>query len=88
VNQVLLYFPFLERCARSEHEMQILEGQFPAASGTAFAAACQRVLASGQSVLHSKDGVIYERCPDGRRVPVKTIEAPTSVKPGSGLTLR
>jgi hypothetical protein len=72
----------------SEHEMQQLESQFPAASGVAFAAACQRVLASGQSVLQSKDGVIYERFPDGRRVAVKTIEAPTLVKPGSILTLR
>jgi hypothetical protein len=39
--------------------------------GSAFAEARARVLASGQSVLQSKDGVIHEAFPDGRGVAVK-----------------
>jgi len=46
------------------------------------------VLASGQTVLESENGFIYEVFPDGRRVPVKQIEAPTPVAPGSKITIR
>jgi hypothetical protein len=37
----------------SDHDIQVLESQFPALSGQAFAAARAQVLASGQSVLQS-----------------------------------
>lgn len=72
----------------SDQDIQKLESQFPAVSGSAFAAARDRVLASGQSVLQSEDGVIYEVFPDGRRVQVKKIQPPTQFIPGSVFTIR
>ena len=63
--------------------MQKLESQFPAVSGSAFAAAREHVLKCGQSVLQSENGVIYEVSPSGRRVEVKKIEPPTQFKAGS-----
>jgi hypothetical protein len=72
----------------SDHDIQILENQFPALSGSAFAAARNQVLASGQSVMESKDGIIYEVFPDGRRVEIKCIEPPTSVVTGSVIIIR
>jgi hypothetical protein len=65
-----------------------LETQFPAISGSAFAAAREHVLASGQSVLQSEEGKIYEVFPDGSRVLVKTIERPTHVQAGRRITIR
>jgi len=72
----------------SDQDLQKLESQFPAVSGSAFAAARARVLASGQSVLQSQDGVIYEVFPDGRRVEIKKIEPPTHFEAGSIFTIR
>ena len=77
-----------ERFVMSDQDIQKLESQFPTVSGSAFAAARERVLASGQSVLQSQDGVIYELFPDGKRVPVKKIEPPTPVVTGSIFTIR
>ena len=74
--------------ADQENHIDILESQFPAASGSAFVAARETVLASGQSVLQSEQGCIYEVFPDGRRVLVKKIEPPTSVVSGSKITIR
>ena len=71
-----------------EISIDTLERQFPAASGSAFAAARERVLASGQSVLQSEKGFIFEVFPDGRRVLVKQIEPPTSVVAGTKITIR
>lgn len=65
-----------------------MESQFPAASGSAFVAARDLVLKSGQSVLQSENGVIYEIFPDGRRVPVKQIEPPTPDIYGRKITIR
>ncbi len=73
--------------ADQENNIEILESQFPAVSGSAFAAACERVLASGQSVLQSDQGVIYEVFPDGTRKRVKEIEPPTPVVSGSKITI-
>ncbi|MFC5457203.1 hypothetical protein [Prosthecobacter fluviatilis] len=67
----------------SDHDIQVLESQFPALSGQAFAAASAQVLASGQSVLQSEGASIYRVFPDGRREVVKHIEPPTRVKPGT-----
>ena len=72
----------------SDQDIQNLESQFPAVSGSAFATARERVLASGQSVLQSQDGIIYEVFPDGRRVEFKKIKPPTQVVSGSFLTIR
>jgi hypothetical protein len=72
----------------SDQDIQNLESQFPAASGSAFAAAREQALASGQSVLQSKQGVIYEVFPDGTRKRVKDIEPPTPVMPGRKITIQ
>ena len=71
-----------------ENDIETLENQFPAASGSAFAAAREHVLASGQSVLQSDNGYIYEVFPNGRRVAVKKIEPPIIVTPGRKITIR
>ena len=72
----------------SDQDIQTLESQFPAVSGSAFAAARQQVLKSGQSVLQSENGIIYRVFPDGRRVAVKTIEPPVRFVTGSIFTIR
>ncbi|MEK7954201.1 hypothetical protein [Luteolibacter soli] len=72
----------------SEQDIQTLESQFPAMSGPAFAAARQRVLASGQSVLQAEGGRLVREFPDGRKEVVKTIEPPVPVKLGAILTIR
>jgi len=72
----------------SDQDIQQLESQFPAVSGSAFAAAREQVLASGQSVLQSEDGVIYEVFPDCRRVAVTNIDPPTQFASGSIFTIR
>ena len=72
----------------SDQDLQKLEDQFPAVSGSAFAAARERVLASGQSVLQSENGVIYEVFPDGHRVQVKAIEPPSKFETGKSFNIR
>ncbi len=72
----------------SDQEIQQLESQFPAVSGSAFAAAREQVLQSGQSVLQSENGVIYEVFPGGRRVEVKKIEPPIQFITGSIFTIK
>lgn len=72
----------------SDQDIQNLESQFPAVSGQAFAAARKQALEAGLSVVESRDGVIYEVFPDGRRVAVKQIEPPTFVEPGRKIQLR
>ncbi|HEY1170925.1 MAG TPA: hypothetical protein VGH19_06100 [Verrucomicrobiae bacterium] len=72
----------------SDQEIQQLENQFPTVSGSAFAAAREQVLLSGQSVLQSENGVIYEVFPDGHRVEVKRIEPPVQFVTGSIFTIK
>jgi len=72
----------------SDQDLQKLENEFPAVSGSAFAEARRQVLASGQSVLQSQDGAVYEVFPDGRRVEVKKIEPPTQYVTGSVFQIR
>lgn len=71
----------------SDHDIQLLESQFPAVSGEAFAAARRSVLASGQSVLQSEGGMVVRLFPDGRREIVKEIEPPTLLKTGTIYTI-
>ncbi len=78
----------LQSFAMSDQDIQQLESQFPAISGAAFAAARDHALASGQSVLQSRDGVIYELFPDGRKVEVKHIEPTTRFVAGQIFTIR
>ena len=70
-----------------ENNIQKLENRFPATSGSAFAAARAQILASGQSVLQSEQGVIYEVFPDGTRRRVKDIEPPILVVRGSKIQI-
>lgn len=65
-----------------EAQIELLERQFPAVSGAAFAAARAQVLASGQSVLESEEGIIFEVFPDGSRKMVKKIEPPAKAVMG------
>jgi len=71
----------------SDHEIEVLESQFPAVSGEAFAAARRSVLASGQSVLQSEGGMVVRVFPDGHREIVKDIEPPTRLKIGTIYTI-
>ena len=71
-----------------ENNIETLENQLPAASGSAFAAAREQALASGESVLQSEQGVIYEVFPNGTRRRVKEIEPPTPVARGSKVAIR
>jgi hypothetical protein len=72
----------------SDPDIQVLESQFPAVSGQAFAAAREQVLASGQSVLQSEGGFVVRVYPDGRKEVVKQIEPPIRVKSGALYTIR
>ena len=74
--------------ADQENNIEILESQFPAASGSAFVAARNLILQSGQSVLQSEGGVIYEVFPNGSRRRIKQIAPPTPVVSGSKITIR
>ncbi|MEO8166064.1 MAG: hypothetical protein ABI619_11780 [Betaproteobacteria bacterium] len=58
-------------------ELEKLESELPLASGEAFAAARSQVLASGQSVLQSECGFIYEVFPDGRAKLIDVTDPPT-----------
>lgn len=71
----------------SDQEIQVLESQFPSLSGQAFAAARERVLAAGQSVLQTEGDFVLRVFPDGRKEVVKAIEPPTLVKPGALYTI-
>ena len=71
-----------------ENNIEILENQFPAVSGSAFAAAREQVFASGQSVLQSEQGCIYEVFPNGQRIVVKKTEPPTPNVSGRTITIR
>lgn len=77
-----------DRGVMSDQDIQLLESQFPAVSGQAFAAARERVLASGQSVLQSEGSFVYRVFPDGSKEVVKQIEPPTPMKPGTIYTIR
>jgi hypothetical protein len=71
----------------SDQDIQKLEIELPALSGSAFAEARQKVLASGLPVLQSEGDTIYRVFPDGRKEFVKKIEPPTAITPGSKFTL-
>jgi hypothetical protein len=71
-----------------EHEIQIEEMRFPAVSGSAFATARESVLNSGQSVLQSEEGVIYEVFPDGRRIARKEIAPPSQYVTGQVFSIQ
>jgi hypothetical protein len=65
-----------------------LESTVAEQSGSVFAAARERALATGESVVASVRGVIYEVFPDGRRREMKRVAPPTRVVPGTKWILR
>ncbi len=72
----------------SEEAIINLETHLPAASGAAFADARRHVLASGQSVLESEDGVIFQVFPNGDKIKFKEIAPPQPVISGSKFSIR
>ena len=71
-----------------EEKFVALEAMFASTAGVTFNQALTKALDSGQSVLQSEQGVIYEVFPDGTRKRVKEIEPPTPVEPGKKITIR
>lgn len=69
--------------ADSERVLDYLEQQIPRLSGAAVGVAYLQALASGQMVLVSGDGGIYQAFPDGTRKLVKALEQPLSVPVGT-----
>ena len=73
--------------ADQEIEIQMLETQFPALSGRAFATARNTVMAAGLSVLQSEGQFIYRVSADGKKELVKEIEPPIEVAIGTKLVI-
>jgi hypothetical protein len=71
-----------------ESSIEYLEEQIPALAQAAVTKAYWETLASGQSVLETADGKIYEVFPDGTRRLVKEIEPAINVPYGKKITLR
>jgi hypothetical protein len=72
----------------SENELDKLEAEFPSRASAAFAAAREKALNAGFSVLHSENGVLVEVFPDGRRIERGRVEPPLQVPPGTRFRLR
>jgi hypothetical protein len=88
LNYILQYYSAVKfAMPDQENNIKQLEAEFPAISGSAFAAARENALASGHSVLQSEDGYIYEVYPNGDRILVKKIDPPISVVSGRKITI-
>ncbi len=72
----------------SEESIRFLEEHIPELAQSAATQAYWQTLASGNSVLQSENGVIYEVFPDGTRTIVKKITPPTPVKVGEKRVLK
>ena len=73
--------------SNEEKELQTWE-VLPSRSGEAFVAARDRALASGQSVLQSAAGVIYQVSPSGASHEVMRIDPPLQVEKGKIIILK
>ena len=73
--------------ADAEATLDYLEQQIPSLSAAAVDVAYWQALATGQSVLVSGDGGIYEVFGDGTRKLLKATEAPLSVPVGTRVRL-
>lgn len=69
--------------ADPEQTLDYLEQQIPGLSAAAVDVAYWQALASGQAVLVSGDGGIYQVYADGSRRLIKTTEKPLSVPVGT-----
>ncbi len=74
--------------SEDEKALRLLEEEFPAKVGDAFAAARAQALAAGRSVVESADGFLSEVFPDGRRVRLKQLEPSRKVIVGQKFRLR
>ena len=72
----------------SEKSVQFLETHIPELAQSAGTQAYWQTLASGNSVLQSDNGIIYEVFPDGTRTVVKNITPPTPVRIGEKRILK
>jgi hypothetical protein len=71
-----------------ESSIEYQEEQIPALAQAAVTRAYWDTLASGQSVLETDNGKIYEAFPDGTRRFVKEIEPPIPVEYGQKIAIR
>lgn len=69
--------------ADTEQALDYLEQQIPGLSAAAVDVAYWQALASGQAVLVSGDGGIYQAFPDGTKKLIKTTGKPLSVPVGT-----
>jgi hypothetical protein len=67
----------------SEQTLDYLEQQIPGLTGAAVDVAYWQALASGQKVLVSGEGGVYEAFADGTQKLVKALEKPLSVPVGT-----
>jgi hypothetical protein len=72
----------------SEQSMTFLEEHIPELAQSAVTQAYWQALASGNSVLQSENGTIYELFPDGTQKIVKAITPPTAVRVGEKRVLK
>lgn len=71
----------------SEKEMSFLEEHIPELASVAFKQAYWLALASGSSVLISKNGDLVEVFPDGTHKFIKYLPPSTSVTPGQRIEI-
>ncbi len=67
----------------SEEAMTFLEGHIPELAESAVTQAYWQALASGNSVLESENGNVFEVFPDGTRRLVKSNPPPMAMMPGA-----
>lgn len=67
----------------TDSDFDYLEQQIPGLTGAAVSVAHLQALASGQKVLVSGEGGLYQAFPDGTRKLVKPLEKPLSVPVGT-----
>jgi hypothetical protein len=72
----------------SEESIRFLEEHIPELAQAAVTQAYWQTLASGNSVLQSENGVIYEVFPDGTRTIIKKIAPPIPVDVGETWVLK
>lgn len=71
----------------SEEALDYLEEQIPSLAAAAARVAYLQALATGQTVLVSGEGGIYQAFPDGSKKLVKAMPAPLSVPVGTRVKL-
>jgi len=71
-----------------EKTLSYLESHIPEMAASAVTQAYWQTLASGNTVLESRNGAIYEISPDGSRKKLKNIAAPTTVIRGEKRRLK